>query len=341
MREAAYRASPQRLVPRRVLVLVPGLVLVAAVVGAAFAVNAVVPSVSPLVLSVVVAAVTAGWWPCSADAGGRFAATTLLRAGVVLLGLQLSFSQVVGLGWSGVALVLSTVTVTFVGIRWMGRLLGVSPALSMLVAVGFSICGASAIAAAESATRADEEEVTYALALVTLCGTLSIAVLPPLGQAIGLSGPAFGTWVGAAVHDVAQVVATSSVWSTVAVEVAVLTKLSRVVLLAPLIVVLSLAHRRREGVGTPAARRPPLVPLFVVGFLLAGGLRSTGVVPVAVLSGLQQVQTVLLAAALAGLGSAVRWRALRVVGGRPLVLGLLGWALVAGFSLLGVGLMDP
>lgn len=337
MREARAEEAAERESPRG---LVPGLVLVAAVVGAAFAVHAVIPSVSPLVLSVVVAAVTAGWWPCSADAGGRFAATTLLRAGVVLLGLQLSVTQVVGLGWSGVALVLSTVTVTFVGIRWMGRRLGVSPALSLLVAVGFSICGASAIAAAESTTRADEEEVTYALALVTLCGTLSIAVLPPLGQAIGLSGPAFGTWVGAAVHDVAQVVATSSVWSTVAVEVAVLTKLSRVVLLAPLIVVLSLAHRRREGAGTPAARRPPLVPLFVVGFLLAVGLRSTGVVPVPVLSGLAQVQTVLLAAALAGLGSAVRWRALRVVGGRPLVLGLLGWVLVAGFSLLGVGLLD-
>lgn len=326
---------------RRVAALVPGLAVVAVIVGTAFGIHGLVGSVSPLVLSVVLGALAAGWWPPRAEAGARFAATTVLRGGVVLLGLQLPVAQVAALGWSGMVLVVSTVAVTFVGIQLMGRWLGLTPALSLLVAVGYSICGASAIAAAESATRAKEEEVAYALALVTLCGTLSIAVLPPLGHAVGLSAPAFGMWTGAAVHDVAQVVATSSVWGAAAVEAAVLTKLSRVVLLAPMIVLLSLAHRRREGGGGRVVGRPPLVPLFVVGFLVAVGLRSSGVVPAVVLSAAEALQTVLLAAALAGLGAGVRWRTLRSVGGRPLVLGLLGWLLVAGFSLIGVGLLPP
>lgn len=333
--------------------LTPGLLRVAAVVAVAYALHALVPALPPLALSVGLGMLTAavGWWPESAQPGSSFAAKRLLRVGIVVLGFSLSLAQVIDLGVAGMAVVVVVVAVAFASILMVGQLVGVSRDLALLVAAGYSICGVSAIAATEPATDADREEVAYAVALVTLCGTLSIVVLPLLGSALGLAAETFGAWAGAAVHDVGQVVATASVGGAVALQAAVVVKLSRVVLLAPLVIGLNLARRRatrraadtgasagadaQAGAGE-AVRQVPLLPLFVAGFIAAVAVRSTGLVPDPVLAALAVADDLLLAAALAALGSGVRWAALRQLGGRPLVLGLVAWALVAGLALLGV-----
>ncbi len=323
--------------PRRSIV--PGLALVAAAVAAAFAANAALPSLSPLVLSVVLGAVAAnlGLVPDAARPGTTFAAKRLLRAGVVLLGLQLAVGDMLALGGTGLALVVVVVTATFFGTQWVGRRLGLSPGLALLVATGCSICGASAVAAMEGVSDADEEDVAYAVALVTLCGSLCIALLPVLQGPLGLDAAAFGTWTGASVHDVGQVVATASSAGAVALSAAVVVKLTRVVLLAPLVAGVSLA-RRRQGQATPArgTRRPPLLPLFVAGFLASVALSSTGIVPDGWLANAKTLEKVLLSAALFGLGTGVQLSKLRRIGGRPLVLGLGAWALVAVVSYAGV-----
>jgi uncharacterized integral membrane protein (TIGR00698 family) len=238
---------------------------------------------------------------------------------------------------------LAVVTATFFGTRWLGRRLGLGHGMSMLVATGCSICGASAIAAAEPFSDAAEEEVAYSVALVTLCGSLAIVVLPPLGRWFGLDSQTFGAWVGASVHDVGQVVAAASTRDTVALSTAVVVKLTRVAMLAPLLAFVAVAARQRAARGEGRApgidaKRPPLLPLFVVLFLAAVALRTVGAVPVGWLDGIKTIETVLLGAGLVGLGSAVDLRRLRVLGGRPLVLGLVSWALVAGVSLLAVQL---
>src|SRR5918995_275360 len=133
----------------------------------------------------------------------------------------------------GQPLLLVLVLATFFGTQWAGRRLGVSEGLSLLVATGFSICGVSAIAAARDVTVADEEEVAYAIALVTLCGTLAIVLLPALRGVLGLDDRSYGAWVGASVHDVGQVIATSSAVCGVAVATAIGVKLTRVLLLGP------------------------------------------------------------------------------------------------------------
>lgn len=325
--------------------LTPGLLRVAAVVATAYALHALVPALPPLALSVGLGMLTAavGWWPESAQPGSGFAAKRLLRVGIVVLGFSLSLTQVLDLGAPGMAVVVVVVAATFASILVLGQLVGVSRDLALLVAAGYSICGVSAIAATEPATDADREEVAYAVALVTLCGTLSIVVLPLLAGALGLGEETFGAWAGAAVHDVGQVVATASVGGAVALQAAVVVKLSRVVLLAPLVIGLNLARRRstRRAADTGASagaavRQVPLLPLFVAGFIAAVAVRSTGLVPDPVLAALAVADDLLLAAALAALGSGVRWAALRQLGGRPLVLGLVAWALVAGLALLGV-----
>lgn len=267
--------------------------------------------------------------------GLRIAGRRLLRVGIVLLGLRISVGDVAALGPALLLAVVAVVACTFVTTRWLGARLGLSPGFSLLVATGWSICGASAIAAAEPLAGADEEEVAYAVALVALCGSLAIAVLPALDLLFGLSSPVFGAWVGASVHDVGQVVATASTHGDDALAAAVVVKLTRVALLAPLLATVALTARRRGAAGstTVATRRPPLVPGFVLAFLAAVLVRSSDLVAPSVLGRASTVETFLVAAGLAGLGGQVVWRRLRRLGGRPLVLGLASWALVAGAAL--------
>jgi uncharacterized integral membrane protein (TIGR00698 family) len=310
--------------------LLPGLAVTAAGVAVSVLVNRLVPPLSALTVAVVTGALLANArvLPRITRTGTQFAAKRLLRVGVALLGLQLSAIEVVRLGGSGLAVVLIVVIVTFFGTHWLGRCLRVSTGLSLLVATGFSICGAAAIAAMEGVSGADEEDVAYAITLVTMYGCLAIVLLPLLQAPLGLDDVAFGTWAGASVHEVAQVVATASAVGPGAMASAVVVKLTRVVFLAPMVAGFSLARRRRVGV-TAGNARPPIMPLFVVAFLAMIAVRSVGVVPTAWLDWLKTIDSLLLAAALFGLGTNVDVAKLRSTGLRPLALGLLASIFVA------------
>lgn len=282
----------------------------------------------PLCVGLGVAVATARAVPGQLTQGLGFSAATLLRAGVVLLGFDLAFPDVLALGGRALAVVVAVVALTFLGTRWLAARLGVSPGLGSLVAVGFSICGVSAIAAARGVIDADEDEVAFAVALVTLCGTLAIVVLPPLREPLGLSSEQYGAWVGASVHDVGQVVATSATAGSVALATAAVVKLTRVLLLAPLVGLLAL--------GRPGATRLRAVPPFVALFVVAIGVASLGVVPDGALTWIDRARTLLLAAALFAIGTRVDVRRLSRLGLRPLALGLSSWALIAVLAYVGV-----
>ncbi|MEM9606869.1 MAG: putative sulfate exporter family transporter [Actinomycetota bacterium] len=315
--------------------LVPGLVLVAVFVVIARGINEVASTVSALVAAVFLGALlanTVGIDP-RLEPGLKFAAKKLLRIGVVLLGLRLSLDDVTELGGPALAVVAGTVLATFVGTQWLGRRIGLSEDMSLLVATGYSICGASAIAAMESMTDADEEETAAAIGLVTVFGTLSIITLPWIGALLDLDDNDFGSWVGASTHDVAQVVAAASTASATAVAAAIVVKLTRVVLLAPMVAYVSWRRRSRL---TEEGSRPPLLPLFVAGFLAAIAVRTADVLSADALSFAKDVEGILLAAAMVGLGTGVRLDRMRKLGSKPLVLGVMSWVVVAGVSLAGV-----
>jgi len=323
--------------------LLPGLAVAAAVSVTGMGVHWFVDAISPHVVVVVIAAVAAniGLVRPRHRAGLGFAGKRALRAGIVLVGFRLSLSEVADLGPRAIVAVCAVVTITFFGTQFIGRKMGLSRSLGLLVATGYSICGASAIAAAEPFSDATEEEVAYSIALVTLCGSLAIGVLPALGSLLHLSSQTFGSWVGASVHDVGQVVAAASTRDNTALKAAVVVKLTRVALLAPLLTGVALAARRRAkssngGLDIGVAKRPPLLPLFVGLFLVAIAVRSTNVLSAGSLDVVKQVETLLIGMGLAGLGSAVDIRRLRTLGGRPLVLGLVSWVLVAGAALAAV-----
>lgn len=314
----------------------PGLSLVVSGTVLAVIVSEPFAGISKLTAAVAIGAVmgNVGLARPSSAPGLKFAAKRLLRVGIVFLGLRLSLGDVSALGPKGLGVVVTTVAVTFFGTQWLGRRLGLSRDLSLLVATGYSICGASAIAAVEGATDAEEEEVAAAIGLVTLFGSLAIIVLPLLRSPLGLTDDGFGAWAGASVHDVAQVVATASTIGPEVIAVAIVVKLTRVVLLAPLVTGVNL-HRRREQ-RTSEGKRPPLLPLFVALFLGAVALRSSGWLSDDLISLGKDVEGWLLTAALVGLGAGVRIDRLRRLGPQPLVLGAVAWVVVAAVSYLGV-----
>lgn len=293
--------------------------------------------ISPLVVAVLFGALAAnvGLVRAPMRVGLRWSARHVLRAGIVLVGLRLSLREVAHLGPRALAAVVVVVVATFFGTQWLGKRLGLSPGLSLLVATGYSICGASAIAATEPFADATEEEVAYSIALVTMCGTLAIALLPAAASLMHMSDARFGAWVGASVHDVGQVVATASTRNAGALKAAVIVKLTRVALLAPLLAGVSFAYRRRhandEHAGDTASL--PLLPMFIVLFLVAVAVRTTGVISDLWLARVKNVETLLMGMGLVGLGAGVSLAKLRAVGRRPLALGLLSWLLVAVVSL--------
>jgi len=317
----------------------PGLALAGAGAAVSIAAHWAHHALPPLVLCVGLGIVVANVFhtPAAAVPGIRVAAGPVLRIGVVLLGLDLIFPDILALGLKALLVVVAVVAITFFVTRWAGRRLGISDDLSLLVATGFSICGVSAIAAADGVIEADEDEVAFAVALVTLCGTLAIVVLPPMQHVLGLDDEQFGAWVGASVHDVAQVVATSSTAGAVALATAIVVKLTRVMLLAPLVAGIALERgRSARDADSPDTKRPPLVPPFIVAFVAMIAIASLGVIPDEVLDRIDDVRTFLLGMALFALGTRVNVGRFREIGARPLLLGLGSWILIAAVSYAGV-----
>ncbi|EID52731.1 putative membrane protein [Saccharomonospora xinjiangensis XJ-54] len=305
--------------------------MAAAATAVALAVNAALPSVSALTVAVVLGVLAGPLLPPATHEGVTFAAKTLLRIGVVLLGLRLSVADVVDLGAGTLLAVTVTVTASFAAILLLGRLLGLPRGLGLLVATGTSICGASAIAAMDSVSDTENEDVAGAVALVTVYGSAAMVAVPLLGSWWGWSPERIATWAGLSVHEVAQVVVAASPVGAAAVAVAVVVKLTRVVFLAPMVAGVSVWQRRR----TPrdgGTRRPPLIPMFVLGFLLMMAARGTGLVPEGVLGAAEVATTVLFSAALFGLGTAVRPGVLLRGGWRGIAFGGLATTVVAGVA---------
>ncbi|WP_035739588.1 YeiH family protein [Gordonia hirsuta] len=319
---------------RRRPVRLPGLALVAAATAAAVGLHRWLPMVSPLLSAILLGIAVGNLAPPGPRYAPGFAVAsrTLLRLGVALLGLQLVVGDVFGLGPGVIGLIVLTVVLSLAGSLWFGKFLGLSPAQRLLIACGTSICGAAAVAAADGVVDGEEEEAAAAIGVVVVFGTLLLGGIPLAVWLLGLSPQAGGLWAGISIHEVAQVVAAGGLIGSGALATAVVVKLGRVLMLAPVLVVLGVRQRRAHTGRTGA--RPPLVPLFVAGFAACVALGSSGVIPGPVLAGAAQVQTVLLAAAMFALGTGVRLATLRALGPRPILLGAAAtvWISVLGLA---------
>ena len=266
----------------------------------ALALGQVVPLVSPLLIALVLgaAATNLPLRDGSVLRSHEPATRLVLRLGVVLIGLRLPLQELAEIGPRGIVVILLAIVVTFAFTCLLGDRLGLDRGLVTMIAAGFSVCGAAAIAAVEGGIRRRREDVALAIVLVTIFGSLMIVALPLTAGLLDMSDAQTGVWAGAAIHEVAQVVAAASTAGTVGIALAMTVKLGRVALLAPVYVV----ARRRDGGPSSAEGGTPLVPWFVIGFLVSAAVRSTGLMPETLLEVADQATTVLLAAAMFGLG---------------------------------------
>ncbi len=296
--------------------LFPGYGLAAGVGVLAVVVGSGVQAVPSLLLGLLagIAATNVLRLPARFTPGLQSAASVLLRAAVVLLGLRIAPEQVVALGWSGFAVV-AALAVATIAIALAAGSRGDAKG-RFLLGAGFAICGASAIAAVAGTLKSRHEDVVVGIALVTICGTLATLLYPFLGPVVlSLDASQYGRWVGASVHDLGQVVAAASTEGDEAVQMAVVVKMARVALLVPLLVAASIVEGRATG-GEPSAdgargrraRWTSKFPLFVVGFVATATASGLGLVPSVVSDLAGYATSILFAAALFAVGAQLQLR---------------------------------
>ncbi|WP_291553868.1 YeiH family protein [Bosea sp. (in: a-proteobacteria)] len=281
----------------------------------------------------------------ASGAGVNVSKQNLLRLGVVLYGLRLTVQDIGHVGIAGVAidaLVLGSTfaLACFIGTRW----LGLDRKTAMLIGAGSSICGAAAVMAAEPVVKARAEQVTVAVATVVVFGTLAIFLYPALFELnqhwalIPGGANGFGIYAGSTIHEVAQVVAAARSVGPDAANSAVIAKMVRVMMLAPFLVMLSawLARDDKRHAHTSAATgQAPgklAVPWFAFGFVAVVLFNSLQWLPASVVAVTTEIDTALLAMAMAALGLSTHIGAIRKAGAKPLLLALIlfGWLIVGG-----------
>jgi uncharacterized integral membrane protein (TIGR00698 family) len=322
----------------------PGLVLCAALAALAIGLGSL-PWMQAHGLSALTLAIALGlaagntFYGRLAPAAGPGVATakqTLLRLGVVLYGLRLTLQDLQHLGFAGIAVDALVLSSTFALAWFIGtRVLGLDRRTTILIGAGSSICGAAAVMATEPVVRARSDEVAVAVATVVAFGTVSIFLYPALFSLNAIwhflptDAASFGTYIGSTVHEVAQVVAASRTIGPEAADAAVVAKMARVMMLAPFLLALSAWLPGERSGGEPHAaptqgRRGPRiqVPGFAIAFIGVVLFNSLHVLPAAWVDAMNQIDTFLLAMAMAGLGLSTQVRALRKAGVRPMLLAL-------------------
>lgn len=297
------------------------------------------------------------------QAGIKFSINRILRFGIILLGLRLSLQDVIATGLTSLLLVMACISIALALAYFAGRLFKIPARLAALIGVGTAICGNSAIVATAPVLDANEEEVSFAVATITLFGLLAVLVYPYAGHLVGLTDRAFGLWAGTAVNDTSQVVAVGSIFSEAALNVATVVKLTRNTLMAPLIVLFGLVYARgfNRDMSDEAAQASSfnwrkVVPGFVIGFLLMSLVRTVGVallvLPQSVsepgdliaaasfLKTCEEISRFAILMALAGVGLNTDLVSLRRIGLKPLLVGTCV-AVVLALVSLGLILYTP
>jgi uncharacterized integral membrane protein (TIGR00698 family) len=297
--------------------------------------------------------------------GLDFGIKRILRLGIILVGLKLSFFDVVRLGAFGIPVVFCVVASALVLTHVLGRRLGVSDRLATLAAASTGICGVTATVAVAPTIEADDQEVAFTIANVTIFGVVAMFAYPHVAHALfGGSPGAAGLFLGTSIHETAQVMGAAVSYREVfqdeaAMQVATVTKLTRNVFLVAVVPVLGFVHARRRGAAGPARRVgiAKLFPLFVLGFLAMAVLRSIGdagarggsafgVLAPSEWTGVtrlvgERVAGALLGTAMACVGLATRLSVFKGLGLRPLYLGALSATLVGAVSLGLAALVGP
>lgn len=297
-------------------------------------------SLSPLIIGIVLGMLYANslrnrlpetWVP-----GIRFCTKEVLRAGIVLYGFRLTFQSVAMVGTAAVVIDALVVGGTLLLGVWLGRVLKMDGDLALLTASGSAICGAAAVLGAEPVVGAKPHKTAVAVSTVVIFGTLSMFLYPALYRAgvLELAPSEMGIYTGATLHEVAHVVGAGNAMGAEISDTAVIVKMIRVMMLAPVLLLLSLATARRRGAGADGGSRVA-IPWFAFGFLAVIGFNSFGLLPAGVVGWIDSFDTFLLTMAMTALGAETGFEKFRRAGAKPFLLAgaLYVWLLCGGYLL--------
>lgn len=296
-------------------------------------------SFSPLIVGIVLGMIYANslrnhlpktWVP-----GIQFCTKQVLRTGIVLYGFKLTFQSVIDIG--GAALLIDAVVVAFTILlgAGLGRLLKMDRDTALLTSIGSSICGAAAVLGAEPVVKSQPYKAAVAVSTVVIFGTLSMFLYPALFRAgmLDLTTEQMGLFTGATLHEVAHVVGAGNAMGQAISDPAIIVKMIRVMMLAPVLLVMSLLLARRTKGG--AGRAKVTIPWFAFGFLAVIGFNSLDLLPEAAVAGINSFDTFLLTMAMTALGAETSIEKFKRAGAKPFLLaGLLYlWLLGGGYLL--------
>ncbi len=272
--------------------------------------------------------------PGAATQGINFAAKSLLKLGVMLMGIRLDMNLIIASGPRIILIDALVIIFTIALFWWLGHHLSLTRRLASLLGVGTAVCGAAAIAAVAPLVKADDNETALSVAIIALLGTVGTLTYTLVQPLLHLSPYAYGVLTGSTLHEVAHVVAAAMAGGKVSGEIAILVKLGRVALLIPVAMVMGYLFNREQREPEPQRRQQLPIPWFVFGFLGFSLVNTFTFVAPAIEQFILQISILILTMAMAGLGLNVELQLFRQVGGRSLLVGVIGSSALALFGWL-------
>lgn len=306
--------------------------------------------ISPLVVGIVIGIVFANTlhskMPSSWETGITFSAKKILRFAIVLYGFRITFQQIGEVGLEGFLVSLIMLSTTFFLGTWLGtKIFKMDEDTSMLTASGASVCGAAAVLATEPVLKAEEHKTAIAVSMVVLFGTISMFLYPVLYTGIienatgflHMTGREFGIYVGGTIHEVAQVVAVPASIPNASQEMAnsaVIVKMTRVIMIAPMLIILGvyLSYKAKKSGGESSTVKL-VIPWFAVYFIGVAGFNSLHLLPETLVENINIIDTFLLTMAMTALGIGTRFAKFKGLGLAPVytALGMFVWLVIGGF----------
>lgn len=318
--------------PQVVLRFAPGTLLAAGIAAGAYALSGSVGG-PVMVYALIVGMACHGLMGNQRIKPGiEFSGRRVLRIGVALLGLRITLGEVQALGLGTAVIAAGSVAVTLIGGYWFARWVGLSRSFAILTAGAVAICGASAalaVAAVLPRSADTDKQAILAVVGVNALSTVAMVAYPVLTQSLGWGDVTAGIFLGATIHDVAQVVGAGYTISPLAGETATLVKLMRVACLVPAVAVIAWLFHRRDA--EPGGKPPPL-PFFLIAFVVLVALNSTGLLPELIVEPLRRASGILLVVAVAALGVKTSLKGLITVGAAPIVAMLAQTLIVAVYA---------
>ncbi len=305
---------------------------------------------SPLVIGIVMGIFYANTLhnklPSAWESGITFSGKKILRFAIVIYGFRITFQQIMAVGMEGFLVSLIMLSTTFILGTWLGnKIFGMEKDTSMLTASGASVCGAAAVLATEPVLKAEGHKTAIAVSMVVLFGTISMFLYPVLYTTIiehatgflHMTPRQFGIYVGGTIHEVAQVVAVPASVPNSPAEMAnsaVIVKMTRVIMIAPMLIVLGLylSYQAKKD-GGEGADVKLVIPWFAVYFIGVAAFNSFHLIPENIVNNINIVDTFLLTMAMTALGMGTRFAKFKGLGLAPVytALGMFIWLVIGGF----------